>query len=340
MEAFHRVQGYDHLKILADSRRLTILRLLMVRPATLSQLGEKLGEHPARIRHHVKLLENAGLVEMSEIRAVRGFVEKYYRARAQAFWLQELILPDFGQSQIIPLLGSHDLALEILAELLYREHHGRFELAAVPVGSLDGLIALRQGLSPLAGCHLYDPAAGEYNLPYVHFLFPDQEVWLFTLAHRQQGIILAPGNPHQIADLDDLARPGITLANRNRGSGTRLWLDHALQQRGLPPSETLPCAGEVRTHTAVARLVAQGEADVGLGLEAAARQFQLDFVPLFLERFELAVLRSTAQTQPMQAVLELLNSAVFRNAVAALPGYDSRHCGERRVAGSCSNSRA
>lgn len=333
MEAFHQVQGYDHLKILADSRRLIILRRLMVKPATLSQLGQELGEHPARIRHHVKLLESAGLVEMTEVRAVRGFVEKYYRARAQAFWLQELILPDFGQSQIIPLLGSHDLALEILAEQLRRQHQGRLELVAVPVGSLDGLIALRQGLSPLASCHLWDPATGEYNLPYVHFLFPDQEVWLFTLAERQQGLMVAPGNPLRLNTLADLARPGLTLANRNRGSGTRLWLDHALQQRGLPPSEALTCASEARTHTAVAELVAQGKADVGLGLEAAARLFKLDFIPLFRERFDLAVLRANAQTQPVQAVLNLLNSAAFRQGVNTLPGYDSRHSGEQRCVG-------
>ena len=130
MEPIRRIQNFDHLKILADSRRLVILRLLMSEAMTLSQIGLVTGDHPAQVRHHLKQLERAGLVEMVDTRMVRGFVEKYYRARARAFLLQELILPAgasqisgqghgvVGESSAIAILGSHDLALEAMAGYL------------------------------------------------------------------------------------------------------------------------------------------------------------------------------------------------------------------------------
>ena len=149
MNQLRRIQDFEHLKILADARRLAILRLLMAKQATLSQLGQALGEHPARVRHHLKQLEKAGLVELVDTRVVRGFVEKYYRARARAFLLQELILPDDPKRETITVLGSHDLALEALAERLREQ--SSMDLLVLPVGSLDGLIALRQGSAQLAG---------------------------------------------------------------------------------------------------------------------------------------------------------------------------------------------
>lgn len=333
MEAFQRVQGYELLKTLADARRLNILRRLMLRPATLSQLGQELGEHPARIRHHVKVLENAGLVELTSTRAVRGFIEKYYRAKAQVFWLQELILPYYADCQVIPLLGSHDLALELLGEQVRQTSRGELELASAPVGSLDGLIALRQGIAQLAGCHLWDAASGEYNLPYLHRLFPDREMKLFTVAHRTQGLLVAPGNPFGIHALSDLTRPGFCMVNRNPGSGTRLWLDHQLHKLGLEITQIAGYAWQVRTHTEVAQQVALGKAQAGLGLQAVAAQYRLDFIPLFQERFDLAVSAQQVCEPVVQQVLHQLCSRVFRQQVGQLAGYDATHTGEQISAG-------
>jgi len=118
MENIRRVTQYDHLKILADSRRLYILQRLMAGPATLSMLGKELGEHPARVRHHLKKLEEIDLVELVDTQVVRGFVEKYYRAKARAFILNDLILPaDIPPDhQTLFIMGSHDLALEALLQ--------------------------------------------------------------------------------------------------------------------------------------------------------------------------------------------------------------------------------
>ncbi|MBN1146902.1 MAG: helix-turn-helix domain-containing protein [Anaerolineales bacterium] len=329
MEHLRHIQNFEQIKILADARRLEILRLLMAAPATLSQLGQILGEHPARVRHHLKQLEEANLVELVDTRVVRGFVEKYYRARARAFMLQDLILPDDPEREIIAVLGSHDLALEALAERLRQREHSQIDLLVLPVGSLDGLVALRQGSAQLAGCHLLDAESGEYNLPFVRHLFPDRQVSLLTLAHRQQGLILPPGNPREISGLQDLARPGLVWVNRNRGSGTRLWLDYQLGKLAIVPDDLQIYNREVRTHTAVAEAIQRGKADAGLGLQAAARQHDLDFIPLFEERFDLVISQESIENCHLQPLLDDLQSAGFRRLVESLGGYQTAHTGDQ-----------
>ncbi len=328
MDPIRRIQNFDHLKILADARRLEILRRLMAQELTLSQLGQALDLHPARVRHHLKQLESAGLVELASTNVVRGFTEKYYRARARAFLLQEIILPA-NTGHTLAILGSHDLALEALAEHLHQRQPHPLELLVLPIGSLEGLIALRQGAAQLAGCHLLDAESGEYNLPFVRRIFPDREMTLVTLAHRSQGLLLAPGNPKGIHGLDDLARPEVSMVNRNRGSGTRLWLERQLAQHAIPLEALRGYRRELRTHSAVAEAVQQGKADVGLGLQAAARQHELDFIPLFEERFDLALPAELLQERRMRQLLDFLSSASFRQLLARLEGYSPAHSGDQ-----------
>ena len=326
MDPFRRIQDFAIVKLLADSRRMAILRLLMAGPWTLSQLGLALNEHPAQVRHHLKLLEDAGLVELTGTHVVRGFVEKYYRARARAFLIQELVLPAAVESKTTIAMGSHDLALELLFREL-QEGSGAGYLT-VPVGSLDGLVALRQGIAHLAGAHLWDAASGEYNLPHVRYLFPDRAMLLVTLAHRRQGLLVAPGNPRRIAGLPDLARPEVTLINRNRGSGTRVWLDRAMAQTGILPQQVRGYSQEVRTHTELAQAVAHGLADVGLGLQAAAQAYGLDFVPLFEERYDLVIPQDQVESPGIQPILAALGGGDFRARVGEIAGYNPAHMGE------------
>ncbi len=330
MEYLRTIQDYEHLKILADARRLAILRLLMAGPATLSQLGQVLGEHPAQVRHHLKLLEQAGLVELVDTRVVRGFTEKYYRARARAFLLHQMVLPANAEPGIV-VMGSHDLALELLAAQARQSRTSPLNIVVLPVGSLDGLVALRQGIAQVAGCHLLDAESGEYNLPYVRHLFPDQEVRLVTLAHREQGLLVAHGNPRDIHGLQDLVRPGLSIVNRNRGSGTRLWLDHELETIHLPAGSLHGYEREVRTHTAVAEAVASGRADAGLGILAAAQKYSLDFVPLFQERFDLVVAQEWVENHRLEPLFDLLASAHLRRLVESLGGYQTAQMGVQLI---------
>lgn len=323
-----QIRDYKLVKLLTDPRRLAILRLLMAGPATLTHLGQALDEHPARIRHHVKLLEQAGLVEQVETRVVRGFVEKYYLARAQSFLLQQLILPITVETgRVVTVMGSHDLALELLAKTIHEDKYRLLDLFLVPVGSLDGLVALRQGLAHMAGCHLLDPDTGETNTPFIHRLFPDRSIMLVTLVYRQQGLLVAPGNPLGIRSLADLRRPDVSMINRNRGSGTRIWLDRELNRLGLAKDPIRGYDREVRTHTAAAEAVLSGQANVSLGLQAAAGAAGLDFIPLYEERFDLAVPEEEVSRPRFDTIIEILTSPTFRAAVEALGGYRTSETG-------------
>ena len=156
-------------------------------------------------------------------------------------------------------------------------------LASSNVGSLGGLVALRDGLCHLAGSHLLDPATGEYTLPYLDRILgagTTRAVAVVRLVHREQGLIVAPGNPLGLSGIDDLARPDLRYVNRQRGAGTRVLLDHELARRGVDPAAISGYAREEHTHLAVAAAVAAGRADTGLGILAAARAFGLDFVPV------------------------------------------------------------
>jgi putative molybdopterin biosynthesis protein len=329
VEPLHHIQDFEHLKVLSDARRLAILRLLMSAPATLSQLGQALGEHPAKVRHHLKLLERAGLIELVDQRVARGFVEKYYSARAGAYMLQQLVLPAAADSRTVTILGSHDLALEAMAHRLQDDPHTPSSLYVLPVGSLEGLMGLRQGLATVAGCHLLDPESGEYNLTYVRHFFPERSVSLVTLAHREQGLLTAPGNPKGIHDVVDLARPDVRLVNRNPGSGTRIWLDRSLRAHGIYPEDLRGYENEVRTHTLLAQAIQAGKADAGLGVRAAANQLGLGFTPLFEERFDLIVPTGQLEAATLRPLFDLLASGDFRRLIAALPGYRTDQTGSQ-----------
>jgi putative molybdopterin biosynthesis protein len=151
---------------------------------------------------------------------------------------------------------------------------------------------------------------------------------LVTLAERVQGILIPPQNPKGIRDLSDFARADITIRNRNRGSGTRLWLDASLQLLGIPPEAVHGYPSEVKTHTQLARAVQRGEVDAGLGLQAAAQSLALGFVPLFQEPYQLAVPEDVLPQRSVQCLLDHLNRSSFRRRVSHLAGYDTTHTGE------------
>ncbi len=323
MDSIETLHAFEQIKLLADHRRLEILRLLMAGPATLSLLANKVQQSPAWVRHHVKVLEDARLVELVETRTTGTVTEKFYRARAGALLLQQLILPS-GKKPTVICSGSHDLALEGLAAHLLK----RLTVLSLPVGSLDGLVHLRQGLCQLSGTHLRD-ASGEYNTPYVRHFFPDRDMELVTLANRTQGLMLAPGNPKSIRGIADLARKNVRFVNRNAGSGTRLWLDAELAKLRIPTEQIHGYAYEAHTHTETAAMIEGGKADCALGLQAAAAQHGLEFIPLFEERYDLVLLRENEK--PLAPLLDYLPTAAFRRDLRSLAGYNPAHSGDQII---------
>ncbi len=247
--------------------------------------------------------------------------EIFYRAKAGAFILQEIILPK-SKKPVIVFSGSHDLAIEGIADHLAK----RFILLNMPVGSLDGLVNLRQGLCQISGSHLLDEN-GEYNTPFVKHLFPDRDMEIVTLAYRTQGLMLASRNPKGIKKVADLAREKVKFVNRNAGSGTRLWLDTELRKLKVPVEKIVGYDTTVKTHSEAAALIAEGKADVSVGLQAAANQHGLDFIPLFEERYDLILPREMEET--LIPLLDYLQTSIFRSELGALTGYNAKHSGER-----------
>ena len=321
MKTFQSLHAFDKIKLLADARRMDILRLLMASPATLTNLARTLKQSPAWIRHHILALMSADLIEIAEVRRTGKVTEKFYRAKVDALLLQEIVLPKSRKPSVI-FSGSHDLALEGIAEHLAKH----VTLLSLPVGSLDGLVNLRQGLCQISGAHLLDES-GEYNTPFVRHLFPDRDVEMITLAYRTQGLMLTAGNPKNIKRVADIARAEIRFANRNAGSGTRLWLDAELRRLKIPAEQVNGYDNVVKTHTEAASLVASNKADVSLGLQAAAHQHGLDFIPLFEERYDLVLPRENEST--LSPLLDYIQTAAFRNELNSLTGYNSAHSGEQ-----------
>jgi putative molybdopterin biosynthesis protein len=228
----------------------------------------------------------------------------------------------------IVAIGSHDLVLDLAASAL-RADNPLVTLASSNVGSLGGLVALRDGLCHLAGSHLLDPATGEYTLPYVDRVLGDSGAAVVRLVHRDQGLIVAPGNPLGLAGIGDLARPGVRYVNRQRGAGTRVLLDYELGLLEISPEAIDGYAREEPTHLAVAAAIAAGHCDAGLGIMAAARAFGLDFVPVTQEPYDLVVAQSAIDSPLLAPLWSLLRSDQFQAAVTELGGYMTKEMGRR-----------
>lgn len=227
----------------------------------------------------------------------------------------------------IVAIGSHDLVLDVAASQL-RAADPLVTLASSNVGSLGGLVALRDGLCHVAGSHLLDPATGEYTLPYVDRILAD-DIAVVRLVHRDQGLIVAPGNPLGLRGVDDLVRPGLRYVNRQRGAGTRALLDHELARRGIDPAGVAGYSREEHTHLAVAAAVSAGRADTGMGILAAARAFGLDFVPVAREPYDLVLRAHTLDDDLLAPLWALLQQDAFREHVEALGGYSCGETGRR-----------
>jgi len=229
------------------------------------------------------------------------------------------------------VVGSHDPSLDLLASIVASRGDGS-GMSSVHVGSLGGIRAVTARTAHAAGTHLFDPESGDYNVSYARRFLGGREAVLFTLFHREQGLMVAKGNPRGLGGVEDLARPDVRIVNRQRGAGTRMLLDHLLQQSRVSPDDVRGYDREVLTHAAVAASINAGTADAGLGVRAAAAAMGLDFVPLAWERYELLVPEEYRRLRAVEAVLEAAASKRFEEGAGALGGYDfSEAGGERKV---------
>ena len=239
----------------------------------------------------------------------------------------ELLKPLSLIRNTIVAVGSHDNTLDVLADEL-RARHSHLTLSSSHVGSMGGLMAVKKGVCHFAGSHLLDTEDGSYNISYIRRYLPDIPVRLVHLVLRDQGFIVALGNPKNIKGIEDLVREDITFINRQGGSGTRILLDFRLNQLGITPAQIKGYADEEFTHMSVAVAVLSGAADVGLGIYAAAKALNLDFIPVVTEQYELVIPEEHFDSENIRILLETINTATFKKRVEALGGYSTGKTGE------------
>ncbi|MBW1998145.1 MAG: molybdopterin biosynthesis protein [Deltaproteobacteria bacterium] len=239
----------------------------------------------------------------------------------------ELLVDEDELLNTVVIIGSHDITIDLLADEIGRRGYD-IRVSSGNVGSLGGLIALRKGTSHIAGSHLLDTETGEYNLSYVRRYLKGVRVSVFHLVLRDQGLIVPKGNPKGIKGIEDLCRDDVTIVNRQAGSGTRILFDYELRKLGLRPESIKGYEREEFTHMAVAVDVLSGAADCGMGIYAAAKALDLDFIPMAKEQYDIIIPSSLLNNTNIQLILEVIRSGEFKERVFALGGYDPSRSGQ------------
>lgn len=224
-------------------------------------------------------------------------------------------------------IGSHDIAMDIIANLIHHEN-SLYSLSSAHVGSLGGIMALRRGEAHIAPIHLLDESTGEYNIEYIKRYLPNLEMALVKGIKRIQGIMVKKGNPKQIKDFKDLAREDVQFVNRQKGAGTRILLDYKLSQNGISPENISGYQREMTTHMSVAAAVESGSADAGLGVLSAAKAMNLDFIPVGEEEYDFAVPLQYLKQPMIELFIDILKSEKFAKELKDLGGYSLVSTGE------------
>jgi putative molybdopterin biosynthesis protein len=193
---------------------------------------------------------------------------------------------------------------------------------------LGGILAIKNGICHIAGTHLLDPETGEYNFPYIQQYLKGTDVKIINLVFREQGLIVQRGNPKRMKGLKDLLRKDISFVNRQKGSGTRILLDHSLNALSIEPGQIQGYEKEEFTHMAVASTVASGIADAGLGILPAAKAMDLEFIPIAKERYDLVIPSIYFEDEKIKKVIETIRSEAFKKMVLQMGGYDVSRTGE------------
>ena len=222
-------------------------------------------------------------------------------------------------------VGSHDLILDVVADLMPNTFSG-FHMSSTHVGSMGGLMALKNKEAHIAPIHLLDGKTGGYNVPIIKELFGDQSMALIKGVGRTQGIMVRKGNPLGITGIEDL--PCCRYVNRQRGAGTRILLDYMLKTAGIEPAAIPGYEREAATHMAVAAAVRDGSADAGMGVLSAAKAMGLDFIQIGDEEYDFAIPTEYLDIPHVRAFIEILKSHAFLSRLDKLGGYTANRCGE------------
>jgi putative molybdopterin biosynthesis protein len=223
--------------------------------------------------------------------------------------------------------GSNDPILDMLHTYM-KKSYPEFYIFSANTGSTDGLKALNLGYTDIAWSHLLDPKSGEYNIPFLSNYLPKVKPVVVNLFHRDLGFVVAPKNPFHIRGFEDLTQKAVRLINRQKGSGTRVLLDHHLKKLQIPTSRIEGYGREVYTHFEVGLAILSREADVGIATIAVSKLLGLPFIPITHESFDMILDQSTYFQKGIQAFIEILKSQEFRSRVERLGNYDFKNSGK------------
>ena len=238
-----------------------------------------------------------------------------------------LLSPMQKLQNTLVVIGSHDPLLDELADMLHLGNPGLY-MSSSHVGSMGGIMAIRRGEAHAAGCHLLDTADGSYNRSFIRKYFPKGGVRLISCVGRQQGLMVARGNPLNIQKFADIAKDGVRYVNRQKGSGTRILTDYLCKQENLDISAIYGYDREELTHTSVAAQIVSGSADAGMGIYSAAKLYDLDFIPICIEEYDLIIPDHAWDTPMVRKLLTILKSDAFREKILSLGGYTVENPGE------------
>ena len=238
-----------------------------------------------------------------------------------------LLSPMQKLQNTLVVIGSHDPLLDELADMLHLETPELY-MSSSHVGSMGGIMAIRRGEAHAAGCHLLNTVDGSYNRSFIKKYFPKGGVRLISCVGRQQGLMVAKGNPLNIRKFADIAKDGVRYVNRQKGSGTRILTDYLCKQENVDGSAVYGYDREELTHTSVAAQIVSGSADAGMGIYSAAKLYDLDFIPICIEEYDLIIPDHAWDTPMVQELLTILKSDAFREKMLSLGGYTVDNPGE------------
>lgn len=279
----------------------------------------------AEVADYLRLKERKvyDLVRQGHIPCSRATGKLLFPRQHIDMWVLSHLEGDQAQRQPPPpvLAGSQDPLLE------WAVRESGSDLASLCQGSGDGVRRLLEGRAMLAGIHLLDAASGRYNEPAALGLGGVRDLIVVHWATRRQGLLLAPGNPLGIQSVGDIAKRKAVLAHRQPGAGAAQLLSYLLEQAGIPPEALRWAAHPALSEDDLALTIAQGDADVGLGMQAAAQRQQLAFVPLVEESFDVVMHRRSYFEPAVQALFAFARTARFAQRASTLSGYDVRLLG-------------
>ena len=282
-------------------------------PVCLGYVGEKLIAVPII----------AGALDYSEDKKISGYIdfpEDMERISAGSTVNANLCISEEQLKNTILFIGSHDPLVDEISRILIQKN-SQYTLSSAHVGSMGGIQAIRRGEAHLAGIHLLNEKDGSYNQSFVNKYFPNGEAALIECVGRTQGIMVAKKNPKNITNISSLCNSDIRYINRQKGSGTRILFDYLCKKEGIPTDSIHGYDHEEFTHNDVAKLIAKGEADAGMGVHAAAKLYDLDFIPIYIEQYDLLIPDAMKNHPGIIEIIDILKSEEFAEKAAMLGGH-------------------